>query len=87
MEVFTQDKVYSLGATRIFYLDKDERKKMYQQLVHDQDRQCEFFHEWAASCRDVGGSTSDSPISSSLGKSFSVSLFEFFETSHGKPIK
>lgn len=71
VEVFAQDKVYSLGTTRILYLDKEERKKMYQQLVNDKDRQSEFFQEWAALRRDSGRSISSSPVSSSLGNSLS----------------
>jgi len=70
VEVFTEDKVHSLGTTRIFYLSNDKRKKEYQQLVHDQNRQSEFFHEWAASRGSAGGSKSGSPSSSIHGKSF-----------------
>lgn len=71
VEVLTQDKAFSLGTTIILYLSKDERKKTYQQLVHNKDRQCEFFFEWAASRRDVGGNMSgSSQISSSLGNHY-----------------
>lgn len=77
VEVFTEDKAHSLGTTGIFYLSKGKRKKWYQQLVHDPNRQREFFHEWAASRGSAGGSMSGSPSSSSLGKSFIIGLVFF----------
>jgi len=70
VEVFTEDKAHSLGTTKILYLSNDKRRKEYQQLVHDRNRQSEFFHEWAASRGGAGGSMAGSPSSSSLGKSF-----------------
>lgn len=74
VEVFTEDKAHSLGTTRILYLSKDKRRKLYQQLVHDPNRQREFFHEWAASHGGAGGSRSSSPSSSSLGKSLRITF-------------